>query len=359
VIIRSVSLRDFRNYEREEVAIPAGLTVLHGPVGAGKTNLLEAIYLGCVGRSCRTAHDRDLVRFGAPQALVSLTSENGSEPRSLGVVIERGRTKLYRVDGVKSERPPVAGERPLVCVFMPDRLELVKGPAAGRRTHLDAYVAALWPARRQARLAYGRALAQRNALLGRIRGGGSPTSIRVWDQELARHGVALMQDRSSVLELLAPRFAARGDQLGLEAELRLRYRPRSEATAPDQLASELAARLRGDVERGFTMHGPHRDEIVLERSDRDLRRFGSQGQQRLALLALLLAERDVLADVTGSHPLLLLDDVLSELDPERRALLLELVELEGQTLVSTADPDAASPAGSLHLLHVSDGHVES
>jgi DNA replication and repair protein RecF len=152
-----------------------------------------------------------------------------------------------------------------------------------------------------------------------------------------------MEDRRAAVELLSGRFAERAAELGLEGEATVAYRPRSDASTPEELIAELDESLAADLERGFTMHGPHRDELVLKLDARELRRYGSQGQQRLGLLALLLAERDALAANRDALPLLLLDDVLSELDAPRRQALLASLEQDGQTLITTADPQAASP----------------
>src|SRR4051794_5559857 len=168
----SLTLRDFRSYERAEVALGGGLTVVSGRNGAGKTNLLEGLYFGCVGRSCRTANDREVVRFGAALARVEIqTRDAHGDPHLISVGFEPGAGKKLRVDGVAVERLLDAPARPLVGVFLPDRLELVKGAPAVRRAHLDQVVAALWPARAETRREYARALAQRNALVGRVRAG--------------------------------------------------------------------------------------------------------------------------------------------------------------------------------------------
>src|SRR5262249_5506246 len=158
--------------------------------------------------------------------------------------------------------------------------------------HLDQVVAALWPARAATRRAYSAALAQRNALLANIRAGrGSRGSLRAWDAELSSHGITLMADRAAPVERLAPRFPEHAAGRRLEGDVELRYRPRSKAQDAETLAQELAERVDGDVERGFTGHGPHRDDLAFRRENRELRAYGSRGQQRLGLLALLLAER--------------------------------------------------------------------
>jgi DNA replication and repair protein RecF len=242
-----------------------------------------------------------------------------------------------------------------VCVFAPDRLELVKGAAGMRRAHLDEIVAALWPVRRETRREYARALAQRNSLLARVRSGAaSAASLGGWTRELARHGVELMRDRSNAVGLLSPRFAELAAELGLTGAAGLAYRPRSDATDAAELERELDDALSADLQRGFTTRGPHRDDLSLELDGRALRRFGSQGQQRLALLALLCAEREVLAASHGGTPILLLDDVLSELDVDRRERLLTLLDQGGQALLTTADPAAIGDAGGLARIRLGE-----
>lgn len=336
--VTRLRVRDFRSHARADVALGPVLTVVHGRNGAGKTNLLEALYFGCTARSCRTSNEREVLRFGAEASRVEVSTQDASGwAHELFVGFAPGQEKVLRVDGAPVERLLDAPGRPLVSVFLPDRLELVKGPPALRRSHLDAFVTGLWPARTSTRRGYSQALAQRNAMLGRIRQGSPRGAIIAWDQELARHGIALREDRARAVELMAARFGSVAEELGLTGEVQAVYKPRTRARDAEGFAVELAERLDSDLERGFTQHGPHRDDLALVRDGHELRVYGSQGEQRLALLSLLLAEREVLADERGAPPLLLLDDVMSELDADRRARLVARVTATGQCLVTTTD----------------------
>jgi DNA replication and repair protein RecF len=360
VVVRSISLRDFRNYARAELALGDGLTVVHGPNGAGKTNLLEAVYFSLTARSCRTSNEREMVRSGEPVARVvaEVAGEDGAHMLEVGFSPGE-KEKRVMVDGAPLERGGPPPPRPLVCVFLPDRLELVKGAPASRRSHLDQVIAAMWPARAETRSAYSRALAQRNALVGRVRAGASrPDLLDPWDAELARHGAQLMADRAQVVNEIAPAFAARAAELGLPDEVALRYAPRSKTIDAEGLRRELLERREADLERGFTTHGPHRDDLALLHGGRPLRTLGSQGQQRVGLLALLFAERDVLG-ARGRPPLMLLDDVMSELDATRRERLAELVRAGGQALITTTDVDHVPGAGAsdVSVASVLDGTV--
>jgi DNA replication and repair protein RecF len=248
-----------------------------------------------------------------------------------------------------------------VSVFLPDRLELIKGAPALRRAHLDQLVAALWPSRTATRRAYAQALAQRNALISRIRSGrGSRASLTAWDGQLARYGVELMHDRSAAVGALQNAFARLSVELALDGDAAVAYRPRSRAGEAAELAAELGERIDNDLERGFTGHGPHRDDLALVRDGRELRTYGSQGQQRLGLLALLLSEREAIAAARSSPPLMLLDDVMSELDGARRQALVDLLRAaSGQSVITTTDVDHVPGAREADVarLGISAGRV--
>ena len=335
----SVNVRNFRTYEAAAAPLGGGLTVVSGPNGAGKTNLLEAIYFGCTGRSCRTGNDRELVRFGAETTRVAVSAEDELGRHELTVGFTPGEAKRMTVDGAAVERLLDAPQRPLVSVFLPDRLELIKGVPALRRAHLDQFVTALWPARAATRRAYAQALAQRNALIARLRASASSqASIDAWDMQLAEAGLALMADRREAVAITRESFSEICERLGLDGDPDVSYRPRSRAASAQELQAELRERLQADIERGYTEHGPHRDDLAITRDGRSLRTYGSQGQQRLGLLALLLAERRVISTQRPAVPLMLLDDVMSELDRDRRASLVELLaEGGGQALITTTD----------------------
>jgi DNA replication and repair protein RecF len=356
-----VSVRDFRSYEDAHADFGPSLTVITGPNGAGKTNLIEALYFGCTGRSCRTSNERELIRFGEPATRVVVTAEGEDGAHELSVGFAPGEPKRMRADGAAVERMVDVSQRPLVSVFMPDRLELIKGAPALRRAHLDQFVAALWPARVATRRAYAQTLAQRNALLTRIRSGAAGrASLGSWDAQLARHGMALMHDRHEAVQTMSEAFEHIGDELGLDGHANVVYRPRSKARSADELQAELQGGVDGDLERGFTGHGPHRDDLIARREGRDLRSYGSQGQQRLGLLALLLAERHALAARRQTPPVMLLDDVMSELDRHRRRALVDVLRASGgQSVITATDveqiPMADGP-GVIRLA-VADGVV--
>jgi DNA replication and repair protein RecF len=356
LVVESVTVRGLRNLADARVELRPGINLVWGPNGAGKTNLLEAAYMALAGRSCRTRDDRETIAFGGSLARVEAVV-GGPRPTTFLLSITRAEGKRQLLNGA-APTADSASMRPPLSVFMPDRLSLIKGPPAERRNHLDGFCAALWPARAEQRRRYSRALAQRNALLGRIRAGLAPDgSLDAWDGELAAAGVELGRTRREAVERLADPFAVAADALGLERAAALTYRPRSEATDADTLAAELADRHDADLGRGYTGWGPHLDEVAVEIDGRAARRYGSQGQQRLALLSLLFAEREVLIDDGRPAPLMLLDDVTSELDSERRRLLVERLADGGQALITATEPEQLPATAPRHEIAMRSGRA--
>jgi DNA replication and repair protein RecF len=339
VVVERVELRSFRNLERIGVSLAAGMTLIHGPNGSGKTALLEGLCFGLTGHSPRTRREREVIHFEHPVARAEVTVVEQGEVHVWSSAVERAGTRQRQLDGARLDRTsrPVA-TAPRLTVFLPDSLELVKGAPGVRRDHVDGLVSELWPARADCRRRYGGALGQRNALLTRIRSGAaSQESLGAWDEEVARLGVALMESRRDALAAVQDRLRLAGGELGLPAPLTLAYKPRSRAATAAELAAELAAHRETDLARGFSGHGPHRDDLELMVGGRSVRRYGSQGQQRAALLALLLAEREATAGTPGRLPVLLLDDVLSELDATRRGLLFERLSASGQVVMTATE----------------------
>ena len=322
-----------------------------GTNGAGKTNLLESLHVGTQGFSPRTRVDAQLIRFGESSARVALAGSRGASPLELEVVLRVGEAKRARLNGAALRAAEQLRAEAATLVFTPDRLAVIKGGPVVRRAYFDRALGRLAPARATLSAEYGAAVAQRNAALRRIAGGfSSRAAIEPWTERVAELGAGLVEARLETIAALEPGFAERAGEFGL-AGARLQY----DGEPPTVEALEL--RYDRDLERGSTGLGPHLDDVAVLAGERDLRGFGSQGEQRLAVLSLLLAEADLIADRAGVPPLLLLDDVLSELDPERRRILAARIADRGQTLV-TSTSAAALPAEPDQLLGVTPGRVE-
>ena len=321
-----------------------------GRNGAGKTNLLESLHVGTQGFSPRTRSDVQLIRFGEEASRVALRGVRGGVEVELEVTLQAREGKRARLNGAPVRAAEQLRSEVSTLVFTPDRLVVVKGGPAARRAYFDRALGRLIPARAGLSAEYGAAVAQRNAALRRIAGGySSREALEPWTQKVAELGTHLVQSRGEVIDVLSPAFGERAEELGLPAAS-LRY----EGEPPTVAA--LDEREARDLERGATSLGPHLDDVSILSGARDLRSFGSQGEQRLAVLSLLLAEAEVIEDRRGIPPLLLLDDVLSELDPGRRRILAERIALRGQALITTTDA-AALPIDPAQLLEVTPGEV--
>jgi DNA replication and repair protein RecF len=344
VLVTAIEARPLRSLDRVRVELEPGIVSVVGPNGVGKTNLVEALYFALTGRSFRTSDRRDLIPFGGSLARAEAWVRDGDGlERRLLASVSRSEGRRHLLDGSPADPATIARSRPPVAVFAPDRLSLVKGPPAERRAHLDGFATARWPARTELRKLYGQALAQRNALLSRLAAGyGSPADLDVWDAGMADAAAPLVAARDEAVAELAGPFASAAAELGLEGGAELEYAPRAAGSA-EEIRAGLAERREQDVRLGRSSWGPHLDELKLSMAGRSLRRYGSQGQQRAALLALLFAEREILLTARRMTPLLLLDDVMSELDPGRRARLVARLDDGGQALITAADEESLPP----------------
>ncbi len=323
-----------------------------GANGAGKTNLLEALHVGTQGFSPRSRSDTQLILQGSQSARIELQGARGPTPVAVAVSLSANEPKRASLDGALLRSSEELRAELATLVFTPDRLVIVKGGPGARRAYIDRSLARLYPARAHVAIDYATAVGQRNAALRRVALGLSDRDVLApWTAQVADLGAVLTASRSDVIELLQPRFAERAAELGLEAAS-LGY----DVQLPTIAA--LETRLDRDIERGTTGVGPHLDEIAVRSGGRDLRAFGSQGEQRLAVLALLLAEAELIGARRSVPPLLLLDDALSELDERRRRILSERIGSAGQTIVTATGPEAL-PLAPAQLLHVTPGRVEA
>jgi DNA replication and repair protein RecF len=347
--LAALSIRDFRNLAEVELQPSPRATVLVGPNGQGKTNLLEAIHFLATLKPLRPARLADLVRFGRAAADVAGDFDGAGGLRRVAVRVDAaGRTAF--LDGKPQEKLDAYFEGLAAVCFSPDDLLLVKAGPEGRRRFMDRAAFNRWPAvLLEAREAV-RALRARNAALR-----GAPPEVEASFREpFVRAAARLLVRRRALLEELAPRVrAAFAEISGPGApEARLAYRSAAgvrvegtEAEVAAGLAEALALRLERDRERGYTSAGPHMDDVTLALDGRGARSFGSQGQQRALVLALKIAEIENLRAALGRPPLLLLDDVSSELDPEKnRYLLSYLAGLPAQAFLTTTDGRLLGPA---------------
>jgi len=314
-----------------------------GPNGAGKTNLLEALHVGTQGFSPRARSDAQLVRFGAEAGRIRLRGKNGPAQfeSEIGLSPREGRRARLNGSALRSAEQLRLELRTLV--FTPDRLAVVKGGPATRRAYLDRSLGRLFPARASLPIEYAAAVGQRNAALRRLAAGASSRdAVTPWTEAVVNLGATLVEARREAIAVLAEAFISVAARLGL-ADAALAYDGDAVTT------SEYEERFARDLERGVTGAGPHLHDMRIEAGSRELRSYGSQGEQRIAVLAFVLAEAESLAARTAGPPLVLLDDVLSELDEDRRLALAGLISAGGQVVITATSPSAfpVEPAQSL------------
>jgi DNA replication and repair protein RecF len=344
LIASRVSLRHYRSYASLELDLAPGIVLAVGRNGVGKTNLLESLHVATQGFSPRTRQDGQLIQFGEQAARIVVAGTRGPSPVEISLTLRQGQAKEALLNGARLPSAESLRREVATLVFTPDRLAVVKGGPAARRAYFDRTLARLFPARAGIPQDYLATLAQRNAALRRVQLGLSDRdALAPWTEQITELGTRLVDQRRATLASLAPGFAERAGELGLP-DARLVY----DAVAAS--ARELEARLTRDIDRGTTGLGPHLDDVTIASADRDLRQYGSQGEQRLAVLSLLLAE----AELLPVPPLLLLDDVLSELDLGRRRVLAERVAGMGQTVITTTHTSAL-PVEPSQLVEVEHG----
>jgi DNA replication and repair protein RecF len=361
-----LAIRNFRNLTHLDLTVPPDGLVVIGENGQGKTNLLESIHYLQILRSVRGARDQDLVRFGADGFHVGARVETDG-CHDVGVGFERaGKQKRVRLDGSVPERLSDAlGALPSV-MFSPADVELVAGAPSVRRRFLDIMLALTVPGYLSALQRYRAALARRNAAL-RGSGGntrGSDAGVAVWEPPLAEHGAVLWAERRGWVDAICARFEALCRDIGETSRICMRYSSTLKPTNDpvSSLALALRAERAHDVRRGLTHAGPHRDDVVLTLDARELRTFGSAGQQRTAAIALRLLEAATFSAHTGRAPVFLLDDPFAELDTRRSARILGLLQQDGlgQTILAVPrEGDIPPQLTRLNRMFVADGALSS
>ena len=369
VVLRTLALRDFRNLVRVDLTFPTTGAVVIGDNGQGKSNLLESIYYLHLLRSVRGARDVDVVRFGAAGFHIAARTDGGINHEVSAGFERQGKRKRVKLDGAEPERLSDAlGALPCV-LFSPADVELVAGAPNARRRYLDILLALSSRAYLGALQRYRHALAQRNAALRdalRATGASAEKSVAVWEAPLAKHGAVLWRERVEWAERAAPRFASMCASIGETAVVSLRYATSLEPASHDvadvetALARGLAERRPLDLRRGLTHTGPHRDDLALLLAGRELRAFGSAGQQRTGAISLRLLEGETLRERLGRTPMLLLDDPFAELDVHRSSRILALLAEQsmGQTLLTVPrESDIPPELSQLARWRICDGIV--
>jgi DNA replication and repair protein RecF len=343
-LVTHLTLSNFRNFEHLDQPISAGFTILAGENAQGKTSFLEALYWLSTARLLRGQRDSEAVRHGAAGCTAQATLEAGT---TVAGALEVGARKKFFLNGASLPRAAdIMGRIPTVCISMFD-LSIVQGDPSDRRLFLDLELSALYPAYLRHFAAYKRALEQRNALLKMAQDRSvDPYAFEGWEEQLELHGAEMRRFRQEYLTALSTLAAdVHAEMASREEVLSLRY------FTKDSGAS-LAQTRHLDIARGSTQIGPHRDDVEVLIDGSEARLFGSQGQQRTAVISLKLATMEAWKDLLGVAPLLLLDDMLSDLDPVRRAKLCAVVSSRASQAVLTCTEATAAGSDILDIAQV-------
>ncbi|CAN5660548.1 DNA replication/repair protein RecF [soil metagenome] len=336
--LRALRLVNFRNYSDETFIFSPGLNVIVGDNAHGKTNLIEAVSFAATGSTRRTARENEVVRWSQDFCRVEARVSREDGERAVAIGYAPGQKKRLTVDGANSPsltEYAAGGAGVRVIHFFPDDIRIVKGAPADRREFLDGLLSSLRPSYARAVAEYAKSIQHHNQLLRRIRDGfSSEKTLATWDRKVAELGERVLEGRSAAVGPLEELFKDSLRALYGSEKAALRY----SYSAPLESYSEALREARGaDVERGTTSVGPHRDDFEVTLDGVNLTTFGSQGQQRLATLALKFAARDYVWRETGEDPILLFDDVMSELDEQRREYLADYFLESTQALISTTN----------------------
>lgn len=356
--VTELKLYQYRNYKQLKVEPDKGLCVLTGLNAAGKTNILEAVFLCALGRSHRTSHDNELIMQGRDESLIELRLDTRLGERSIRIELKQRERKRVYLDGQLLQKSGELMGALNVVLFSPEDLSLVKDGPSERRRFLDMELSQLQPSYYYTLQQYNAALKQRNILLKEPEVLQNST-LEMWDAQLSRLGASITRSRAAFVEELSKIARSIHAQMSSsKEELAASYQPSLPAADAQAMADLLLDNLERDIYRGNTSVGPHKDDILLMLDGTDVRTYGSQGQQRTAALSLKLSEIDILKRVRNETPVLLLDDVFSELDAQRQTMLLRVVE-GCQSIVTCTHLEELTKAGvgQMQVYSVKNGKI--
>ena len=365
--IKDIKIKDFRNYEVLDLKFNEKVNIILGSNAQGKTNLLESIYISSYGRSFRTSKDTDMIRFGADNAVIKMSFNKDRGDLDIDMVLSKDHKKSVKVDGVKIRKTSQLLDNVYIVIFSPDDLKIIKDEPEKRRKFIDKELCQIKPSYYSNLSNYKKVLLERNTYLKEMNV--DPDMMDIWDMQLAKYGAAIMIQRKEFIEKISD--ISRSIHKGITNDkeiLRIEYDPNikyiNDIKEQEKSFYEILKRsFDNDLKMRTTTKGPHKDDLdfYISTGEKEInaRNFGSQGQQRTAALSLKLAEIDIIKRETGEYPILLLDDVLSELDIERQEFLIKTLSFN-QLFITTAEmqPKLIEQFPEATIYKVEDGKVE-
>lgn len=365
--IQSVRLHHFRNYTDETIAFPDAIVLFYGKNGQGKTNILESLYMGSIGKSYRGLSDAELIQWERDEGSVMIDFVRHDVPQQIKIILSKAKKKELWINETKVPQRELMGTLHEV-LFSPEDLQLIKGSPALRRRFMDMEISQVSPTYYRDLLQYNRALAQRNLLLKKMRYEG-PVSVTEWDTQLAKLGASIVSKRLASLHKMSflagvihKRLSAGQERLTMsyvQPYFQDGTHTLADMVRPAWYYDLLQERKEEDMYRAATSIGPHRDDLSFQIDGVDVKKYGSQGQQRTAVLALKLSELEYMKSESGEYPVLLLDDVMSELDEQRRQALLQFVRGRIQTFITTTEPVIFTDMKDCYPVCIEQGKVQS
>ena len=357
--VKSLSVSNFRNYEKEEIRFCDGTNVIYGNNAQGKTNLLEAIYLFSHGKSHRTKSDGELIRFGEPFSRIAIEfADKDRDYRAVMQFLSNGK-KSVKINNVPITKLSMLMRYLNVVMFSPEDLDIIKGAPQMRRRFLDEAISQLYPMYLKTLISYHKNLAQKNSLLKKLKfsGKAEDATLSVWNEQIAGDGSKIMEFRKKFTEEISG-FAKDIHRKITGEELEIVYAPsvECEVITKEAFLEKLESVTSREIENGSSLYGIQRDDLRLFISGKEVRTFASQGQQRTVILSLKMAQMENINAVRGEYPVLLLDDIMSELDISRRRFLKEKIN-DKQVLITCTDVEDAHTADKTKTFRVENGRV--
>lgn len=354
--VKELKLSGFRNYQNETFTFCPGTNIIYGENAQGKTNALEAIYLFSIGKSFRTQQERELIHFDEQIAKVEIVYDDSKRENKIEFAVRRDKKKQIKINGVPIQKMGELIGCFAVVLFSPDELNLTKGSPNARRRFLDIAASQMYPKYYHILKRYHKVLYQRNNLIKKLRyerHENLKDTLAVWDEKLIDYGMMVISYRKQLVESLMLHAKKIHREISGE-DLFLDYK--TAFSTKEEFAEKLRCAFEREVEIGFTLYGPHKDDLEIEVAGKDIKTYGSQGQHRSAVLALKFAQADYIYELTGEYPVLLLDDIMSELDSYRRAYLAEKIK-DKQVIITCTDADNLSKSLGANIILVKNGKI--
>ena len=359
MIAKEISLENFRNYESQKIELSPGVNVFYGKNAQGKTNILESVGLFAGVKSYRGAKDSEMINFEADSSHISLLFESHEREFLSEIYIQKGKKKKIKVNGVGKKSISSLADYFSVIMFSPDDLNMVKGSPSERRKMMDTAISSLKPAYISVINEYNKILENKNKLLKNENE--QDDMINIWNERLSETGARIISYRKSFIDVLTPVMKKFHSKIAEGENLEIYYKTidcklSDEKEIKDFLFSKMKKNIKKEKNAGFSLYGPHKDDIEFFINGNDAKIFGSQGQQRTLVLGIMLSRIEIEKQIKGEYPVLLLDDVLSELDLNRQNFLLEKIK-NHQVLITCTESDFLFKSEENKLFKVEKGRI--